>query len=82
MAIAGGIAVGVLAAAILPRRTREFVSKKSSPLADAVSAAGLMVYREALERTGTASDGIRDIAERFNPVGAGDTASDNGDGRS
>lgn len=82
MTIAGGIAIGVLAAALLPKRNREFVTEKSSALADAVSAAGLMLYREALDRAETASDGIRDITERFGPPGAGNAASDDGDDRS
>ena len=65
MAIAAGVALGVLAAALIPRRNRKFVAEKSSALADAVSAAGLTLYREALDRAGAAGDGIRDIAGRL-----------------
>jgi len=54
MAIAGGIALGVLAAALLPKRNREFVVQKSSALADAVGAAGLTLFSGALDRSGQA----------------------------
>ena len=70
MAIAGGIALGVMVAALLPRRNREFVAEKSSAVADAVSTAGLMLYREALDRAGAAGDGIRDIAGRLGHAGS------------
>ncbi|MDG2004253.1 MAG: hypothetical protein P8J20_13065 [Novosphingobium sp.] len=69
MTIAGGIALGVLAAALLPKRSRKYVTEKSSAMADAVSAAGLMLYREAVDRAGAAGDGIRDIADRVGNAG-------------
>jgi len=65
MAIAGGIALGVLAAALLPKRNREYIAGKSSAIADAVSAAGLMLYREAVERAEAAGDDMRGLAERL-----------------
>jgi len=71
MAIAGGIVLGMLAATLLPRRNREFVAQKSSALADAVSAAGLMLYREALDRAGETGDGIRGIAGRLGQAAIG-----------
>jgi len=70
MTIAGGIALGVLAAALVPKRSRTFVTEKSSALADAVSAAGLALYRETLERAESAGDGIRDMAERLGQAGS------------
>jgi len=65
MVIAGGLAIGALAAALIPRRNREFVAEKSSGLADAVSAAGLMLFREAMDRADAAGEGIRGIAGRL-----------------
>lgn len=62
--IAGGIAIGVIAAALLPRRSRKFVAEKSTAMADAVSAAGLMLYREAVDRAEAAGEGVRDMADR------------------
>ena len=70
MVIAGGLALGALAAALLPRRNRAFVAEKSSALADAVSAAGLTLYREALDRAEAAGDGVRGIAGRLGAPGA------------
>jgi hypothetical protein len=67
MAIAGGIALGVLAAGLLPKRNREYVARKSSALADAVSAAGIALYREALDRSENASDELRKIAVKIRP---------------
>ncbi len=65
MAVAGGIVLGLLAAALIPRRNRNFVAEKSSALADAISAAGLMIYREALENAGTTGKGVRSLADRI-----------------
>ena len=65
MTIAGGIALGVLAAALIPRRNRKFVAEKSSALADAVSSTGLMLYREALERAEKAGTSLHDMAGRL-----------------
>ena len=68
--IAAGLAVGAVAAALLPKRNREYVATKSSALADAVSATGLMLYREAIERAEAAGGGIRGIAERIGDAAA------------
>ena len=57
--VAGGVALGVLAAALVPRRNREFVAEKSSALLDGLGAAGLMLVREAIERAETAGEGLR-----------------------
>lgn len=78
MTIAGGIALGVLAAALIPRRNRNFVTKKSSALADAVSSAGLILYREALERAEKAGAGLRDMAGQIGQ--ARSARPDSGDG--
>jgi hypothetical protein len=79
MVIAGGLAIGALAAALIPRRNREFVAEKSSALADAVSAAGLMLYREAMDRADAAGEGIRGIAERLGGPGSTEDADEHGD---
>jgi hypothetical protein len=77
LTVAGGLALGVLAAALLPKRNRALVAEKSSELAEAISAAGLMLYHEALDRAEAAGEGLRDIAEKFGETQRGRKA--NGD---
>ncbi|MCX7865089.1 MAG: hypothetical protein N2423_08665, partial [Novosphingobium sp.] len=52
IAIAGGVAIGILAAALIPRRNRALVTRKSSALAETLGMTGLMLLRAALERAG------------------------------
>ena len=79
MVIAGGLAIGAVAAALIPRRNREFVSEKSSALADAVSAAGLMLYREAMDRADAAGESIRGIAGKLGGPGSQEGVDSQGD---
>jgi hypothetical protein len=74
LTIAGGLALGALAAALLPRRNRALVAEKSSELAEAIGAASLMLYQQALDRAESAGEGIRDIAERFGETQRGKNA--------
>lgn len=57
--IAGGIAVGALAAALIPRRSRTAIGARASGLAEAATAAGLAIARQALERAGETGAELR-----------------------
>ena len=50
LAIAGGIAVGIVAAALFPRRPRSRLGKRGAKLGDAVSATAALLAREAVSR--------------------------------
>lgn len=60
--IAGALTVGVLAAALLPRRNREVVRRKAVDWADIVSTAGLALAQQAMEKAELASDAVREQA--------------------
>jgi outer membrane lipoprotein SlyB len=62
LTIAGGLAIGVVAAALFPKGNRRFVAEKTSALAGALSAASVALYREAAERAEAAGESVRDMA--------------------
>jgi hypothetical protein len=59
LAIAGGIAVGILAAALLPRRPKTKLGRRSGKLGDAVSATAALLAREAVSRAEITGKGLR-----------------------
>ena len=65
LTIAGGLAVGALAAALIPRRNREYVSRRTSALADAVTTASLALASQALEKAEAAGAGVSHQAHRL-----------------
>lgn len=73
LVIAGGLVVGALAAALLPRRNRERVSRGASHIAEAAAAAGLAIGRQMLDRAESASGELRrhgsDIAGKVEDIG-------------
>ena len=60
--IAGGLAIGVLAAALIPRRNRRYVADKTSAWAGAVSAASAAIAQQAISQIEAASSGARSQA--------------------
>ena len=73
LTIAGGLAVGALVAALVPRKNRAFIAKRSSMLAEAVSAASIALAQQALEKAHEASSDVRRqadmLAERAGDLG-------------
>lgn len=63
MTVAGGLAVGALAAALLPKRNRAYIAKRTSLWADAVSAASVAIAQQALMRTEAAASQVRNHAD-------------------
>jgi hypothetical protein len=63
LAIAGGVAVGILVALLLPRRSRK-PSKRAAALAEAVSATAVTLGRRALKRSESAGVDLRRGSER------------------
>lgn len=63
MTIAGGIAIGAVAAALIPKRSRQKVVGKASKWSSMVSTAALAMAREALERADSARDDLRRQAD-------------------
>ena len=59
LVVAGGLAVGALAAALIPRRNRERVSRGANHLAEVATAAGIALGKHLLDRAETASDELR-----------------------
>jgi len=59
LVVAGGLAVGALAAALIPRRNREKVAKGANHFAEAATAAGIALGKHLLDRAETASDELR-----------------------
>lgn len=59
MVIAGGLAIGLIAAAVIPRRARRSVAGRASRLANAIGTAGAVLGERALTRAQTAGSGIR-----------------------
>jgi ElaB/YqjD/DUF883 family membrane-anchored ribosome-binding protein len=57
--IAGGLAVGAVAAALIPRRNRRYVARQGSLIADAIAAASASIAHQALSSIDTASTGVR-----------------------
>ncbi len=59
MTIAGGLALGAVAAALIPRSNRRYVARQSSAIADAIAAASASIAHQALASLDTASSGVR-----------------------
>ena len=57
--VAGGLALGAIAAALIPRGNRAFVARKSSLMAEAIAAASAAVAQQALGSLDTASSGVK-----------------------
>lgn len=62
MCIAGGLAAGALAAALIPSRNRKFIARRASVWSEAVTAAGAAIAQQALDQLNSASSGLRDQA--------------------
>jgi len=60
LVIAGGLAIGALAAALLPRGNRSKVIRRAVTLAEAASAAGVLLGKQAREHAGAAGQGLRE----------------------
>lgn len=65
MTIAGGLAVGVLAAALIPKGNRAYIARRGSQWADAVGAATAALAQQALERAEAATSHVRNNADAF-----------------
>ena len=59
MTLAGGLALGAVAAALIPRRNRRYVARQGSLIADAIAAASASIAQQALTSLDTASSGVR-----------------------
>jgi hypothetical protein len=59
MTLAGGLALGAVAAALIPRRNRRYVARQSSVLAEAIAAASATIAHQAMSSLDTASTGVR-----------------------
>lgn len=59
MTIAGGLALGAVAAALIPGRNRRYVARQGSLIADAIAAASTAIAHQALGTLDTASTGVR-----------------------
>lgn len=59
MTLAGGLAIGAVAAALIPRRSRRYVARQGSMIADAIAAASATIAQQALTSLDTASTGVR-----------------------
>lgn len=62
LTVASGLAVGALAAALIPRRNRVYVTRRSSAFADAIGTASLALATQALQKAEAARGDIRDRA--------------------
>ncbi len=59
LALAGGLAVGVLVASLLPRRPRTKLGKRGAKLGDAVTATAALLARRAVDRAETTGEDLR-----------------------
>ena len=59
MTLAGGLAIGAVAAALIPRRNRRYVAKQGSMIADAIAAASASIAQQAVTSLDSASSGVR-----------------------
>lgn len=73
LTVAGGLAAGILAAAFIPRRNREYVARRTSDFADAVTTASLAMATQALEKAEAARSEVSDragaVVERASDLG-------------
>lgn len=60
LVIAGGLAIGALAAALLPKGNRTRVLRRAVTLAEAASAASVLLGKQALDKAEAAGHGIRE----------------------
>ena len=71
--IAGGLAIGAVAAALIPRGNRRYVARQGSMLADAIAAASATIAHQALSSLDSASSTVRSgahsLASRASDVG-------------
>ena len=79
--IAGGLALGALAAALIPGRNRRYIARRSSAIADTITAASMSLASQAMSKAELAGAEISDtaskMASRANRIGhnAGDRVS-------
>jgi hypothetical protein len=59
MILAGGLAIGALAAALIPRGNRSKVTSRAAALAELATSAALSIGRDAWDRAETAGEGLR-----------------------
>ncbi len=59
MTLAGGLALGAVAAALIPRGNRRYVARQGSMIAEAIAAASATIAQQALSSLDTASTGVR-----------------------
>ncbi len=59
MTLAGGLAFGAVAAALIPRRNRRYVARQGSAIADVIAAASASIAQQALTSFDTASASVR-----------------------
>lgn len=64
LVVAGGIAVGAVVAALLPKRTKGRLSSSARHLAGIASTAGLALGREVIEKSSQAREAGRDIGRQ------------------
>ena len=64
LVVAGGIAVGAVVAALLPKRTTGKLTKGARHLASVAGTAGLALGRQAIEKSSQARDAGRDIGRQ------------------
>ncbi|MCB2078865.1 MAG: hypothetical protein KDE55_14355 [Novosphingobium sp.] len=73
MVIAGGLAIGAIAASLLPKGTGRKIAKRAVDLAETATTAGLLFGQQMLETAESASEEIRGrshgLAERAESIG-------------
>jgi len=71
--VAGGLAIGALAAALIPDRNRKYIARQSSQLAEAITATGAAIAQQAASQASSAGSTLRDqaasLAERAGQAG-------------
>lgn len=65
LTVAGGIVVGMLVGALMPRRPARKLARRTAELAEIVSAAGVLLARQAMERAETTGAGLRHRGEKL-----------------
>jgi len=60
--VAGGLAIGALAAALIPDRNRKYIARQSSQLAEAITATGAAIAQQAASQASSAGSTLRDQA--------------------
>lgn len=62
MTVAGGLAIGAVAAALIPRRNRKIIAGRTSVWSDAVAAAATALAQQAVSHATSAGDAVRESA--------------------